>query len=127
MNLLIDTHVLLWMMFEPEKLSKKVKQILENTKNIVNVSYLSLWEIAVKVKIGKLEIKMAFEDIVENIENQGIIFLPIEKKHISETINLELHHRDPFDRMLIAQSKVENLTMITKDNNFSKYDINIIW
>ena len=127
MNYLIDTHILLWMMLEPNKLSEKVKSVLVNYSNTIYVSQVSLWEMAVKIKIGKLDIKMSLTDIINKMNNHGILILPIKNNHIEETINLELHHRDPFDRLIIAQTRVENMTIISKDSNFSKYDVEILW
>ncbi|OQX97145.1 MAG: hypothetical protein B6I24_09805 [Bacteroidetes bacterium 4572_128] len=127
MKYLIDTHILLWLMLEPQKLSNRIKNILENIDNILYVSNISLWEIAIKIKIGKLNIKMDFKNIFEVLKANDFKILNLCDEHISETLFIELHHRDPFDRMLIAQAKFENLIIITKDANFKKYDINILW
>ena len=123
---LIDTHILLWLMLEPNKLSKKVKSTLKNFDNELFVSKISLWEIAIKMKIGKLDIKMNFDDIFDILENNDLKLLDLSNKHIAKTLLFDLHHRDPFDRMLIAQAKTENMTIITKDKSFSKYDIDIL-
>ena len=124
---LIDTHILLWLMLEPQKLSNAVKKTLQNTNNELYISRISLWEIAIKIKIGKLNIKMNFIDICVALKENDFILLDLKNKHIVETLALPFHHRDPFDRMLIAQAKTENLTIITKDQNFSEYNIDILW
>ncbi len=96
-------------------------------QNEIFVSDISIWEIAIKMKIGKLNFEMSIKKLCEHITNLKFNWLKINKNHIIETLNLPLHHRDPFDRILIASAKLENLTIITKDRNFDKYDIDILW
>jgi len=127
MKYLIDTHILLWLMLEPHKLSKKVKNVFQNIDNTLYISKISLWEIAIKMKIGKLDIKMNFGNIFDILKENDLLLLALDDKHIAGTLILPLHHRDPFDRMLIAQAKTENYTIITKYQNFSKYDVDVLW
>ena len=126
MNYLIDTHILLWVMLDPKKLSKEAQNIIENTENKIYVSKISLWEIAIKIKIGKLNIKTDFINIYKLLLSNDFDILDLSNQHIAETLQLPLYHRDPFDRMLIAQAKNENLKIITKDRNFKKYEVEIL-
>jgi len=126
-NYLLDTHTLLWFASNSENLSKLSMSIISDTSNHISISYVSIWEIAIKKKIGKLDFDMSLELFCKNITNNNFIWLPIQKKHIFETFELPLYHRDPFDRLLIAQAKTENLILITKDQNFTKYPIELFW
>lgn len=88
----------------------------------------SLWEMAIKIKIGKLNLGFDFQELTIYLIRNNIEILPIAFEHILETMNLEDHHRDPFDRIIIAQAKFESLTIISKDENFPRYDhIKLIW
>lgn len=87
----------------------------------------SIWEIAIKISIGKLEMSGSIPWLVDLINENGFKILPISINHIDKVINLEFHHRDPFDRLLIAQSIVDNLIFVTKDQTISNYQINIFW
>ncbi len=127
MNYLIDTHVLLWVMLNPSKLSDKAKSIIKDRKNGIYISKISLWEIAIKIKIGKLEINMDFNRMIKSIIDNDIEILDLSTVHITETLKLPFHHRDPFDRLLIAQAKFEDFIFITKDEKLKKYKIKILW
>ena len=108
-------------------MSENAKNIIEkNTQNIV-VSIVSIWEITIKVSIGKLELNPTIGDIIKQLEINNILENKISSDNILELINLPFHHKDPFDRLLIAKAKSENLVIITKDYHFPKYDIEIIW
>jgi PIN domain nuclease of toxin-antitoxin system len=126
MKLLLDTHVLLWFLNGDKKLSKQQKQIIESTKNIKFISIASIWEISIKLSLNKLKLPIDLESFIQLIDQNGFLFLPIELEHILEISNLEFIHRDPFDRIIIAQSKRENLTLLTNDENIVKYDIKSI-
>ena len=124
---LIDTHVLIWLVSESKKISEKAFSILNHRENKIYISTISLWEISIKEKIGKLDLGLTIDELIKELKFNEIEIFTINTNHIKELQNLDLHHRDPFDRMLIAQSKTENMTIITKDNSFSKYDIDILW
>ena len=115
MSYLIDTHTLLWYFKGDLQLSKTANDILEDEKKEKFVSIASLWEIAIKLKIEKLELDYPFADIEHKLSFENIILLNISFEHTQKIISLPLHHRDPFDRMIIAQSVTENLTVISKD------------
>ena len=127
MNFLIDTHAVIWFITDNAKLPLKIKQIIEDKKNSCYVSLATYWEIAIKHSLGRLILNSDLEAIFKIIEETGIELLPITTKHILENANLEFYHQDPFDRIIIAQAMIENLTVISKDNQFDKYKIQLIW
>jgi len=104
-----------------------LRKFLENQNENIYVSMISMWEISIKRSIGKLELKENTSKIFENCQKHWQIINGFTKEDLEIYENLPLHHRDPFDRMLIAQAKSKQLTIITKDTNFSKYDVNILW
>jgi len=127
MNLLIDTHALIWFITEDDQLPIKVKELIEDATNTCFVSIASLWEIGIKYSLGKLDLKADLKKIFELIEQSGLTLLPITTTHILTNTALDFHHRDPFDRLIIAQTKSEGLTLISKDGVFKDYNINLIW
>ena len=124
---LLDTHTIIWFARNLPQISNKALITINNIENNIFISDISIWEIAIKMKIGKLDIGISLKEFINKIENIKIKWLSIKHNHILETINLPFHHRDPFDRMLIAQARTENMTIITRDKNFKKYDVNIMW
>ena len=120
MRLLLDTHVLLWAVFEPNKLTTQAQQVIADSNNIVCVSMVSIWEIGIKCNIGRLAIPKSFFD---EIPRFGFELLHVKVAHIKSYIGLPLHHRDPFDRMIIAQANHEQLTVATRDQNFADYQV----
>ncbi len=127
MNLLIDTHALIWFITDNDKLPFKTKQIIENKENNCYVSIATYWEIGIKNSIGRLDLKSDLETIFEIIEESGFETLPITTNQILRNAKLEFHHQDPFDRIIIAQSLTEKMTIITKDSQFENYNVPIIW
>ena len=127
MNFLVDTHVLIWFITDDIKLPVKTKQIIENKENSCYISIASYWEIAIKNSIGRLDLNSDLETIFEVIEESGFETLPLTTNQILQNASLEFHHQDPFDRIIIAQSMIENMTIITKDSIFDKYNVPIYW
>ncbi len=127
MNLLIDTHALIWFITDNDKLPLKTKQIIENKENNCYVSIATYWEIGIKNSIGRLDLKSDLEEIFQIIEETGFETLPITTNQILKNANLEFHHQYPFDRIIIAQSLTEKMTIITKDRQFENYNVPIIW
>jgi PIN domain nuclease of toxin-antitoxin system len=127
MNYLLDTHTLIWFIIDDPTLPLSVKRQIEDTDNKCFCSIASIWEIGIKNSIGKLDLKFNLIEIIKITESSLIELLPIGVSHILENSNLPLHHRDPFDRLLIAQAQNENLTIITKDNAFSLYEVKTFW
>jgi PIN domain nuclease of toxin-antitoxin system len=110
-----------------DQLSKPAKEILKNSKNTIVVSIASLWEIGIKTSIGKLKLAYSLENIVENIHLQNIQILLIKPIHIIKMTTLPFYHRDPFDRIIIAQSIIEKTTILSRDGFFKDYGCDLIW
>jgi PIN domain nuclease of toxin-antitoxin system len=122
-RLLLDTHVFLWWRGEPSKLSSKVRSSIA-TADIVFVSAVSAWEAAIKVSLGRLELP---DTIGVGVLASGFEKLVISFSHAERAGGLPPHHRDPFDRMLVAQAQTEGLTLVTHDRLLEPYDVEIIW
>lgn len=128
MRALLDTSAFLWSISDSEKLSTNARQVIADLENEIFLSTASLWEIAIKTSLGKLALLQPFDQLIPaQMEQSAISVLPIEVQHLSKIIDLPFHHRDPFDRLIIAQSLYENLPVITKDAAFSRYSVQLIW
>ncbi len=132
MNYLLDTHACIWAIAEQAKLSSKVKEILQNQENQFWVSKISLFEIAIKLKIGKLpEFKPSLSEFISSIYLSGYEMLPVKDEHFEtyNKIDFDEAHRDPFDRYILASAYFENMPIITKDEKFQLYkkEVEIIW
>lgn len=123
MRLLLDTHVLIWALSEQKRLSDKTRKLLIDVNNIVLVSTVSLWELQIKKSLNKITLP---EDFILQLQNNGYELLNISCKYIEKLDDIPLIHRDPFDRMLIAQSICENIPLVTKDPEIAKYNVQII-
>lgn len=127
MNLLIDTHIFIWLQIKLDKISAQRIQILKNPNNTLFLSLASVWEMQLKIQNGKLSFPKPLPEIIEGQQLiNDLQILPIAAEHIYELENLPFHHKDPFDRLLIAQAKVENYTIVTDDSNFSVYPVKIL-
>ncbi|MGK7933675.1 MAG: type II toxin-antitoxin system VapC family toxin [Microcystaceae cyanobacterium] len=127
MKILLDTHVWLWALVKPEKLELSAKNIITARENALYLSIASVWEIGIKVKIGKLTLPESLETfIMTRVDIWGMYLLDININHVIKASQLPLHHKDPFDRILIAQSQVENIPILTIDKMFNNYDVNLI-
>jgi PIN domain nuclease of toxin-antitoxin system len=118
-KLLLDTHVVLWWRLDSRRLSKTVREAIA-TAPVVHVSAVSAWEVAIKSALGRLDIRDDFE---HQVDAAGFEPLPITFAHAREAGRLPAHHADPFDRMLVAQARVERLTLVTHDDRIAKYDV----
>jgi PIN domain nuclease of toxin-antitoxin system len=127
MNNLIDTHALIWFLNGDNDLSDKAKKAIEAEDTINFISIASLWEIAIKISLGKLELKTPFAKISELLENNGFQILPITFEDTLILSTLPFHHRDPFDRIIISQSINNKLTIISKDRHFDAYQVDLTW
>jgi PIN domain nuclease of toxin-antitoxin system len=127
MNLLIDTHVLIWFITDSENLPVKTKHIIENKENNCFISIASLWEIGIKHSIGRLNLLADLNTIFQIIEDSGFDLLPITSNQILANASLAFHHQDPFDHMTIAQAITESLIIISKDGQFEKYEVAVLW
>jgi PIN domain nuclease of toxin-antitoxin system len=128
MNLLIDTHVLIWLIEGSENLSQAAKYAIEDEDNSLYLSIASLWEMTIKMSLGKLQLGIPLDRVIENyILPTKIDILPIHINHLLILRDLPLHHRDPFDRLLISQSQSAELTLVSGDRLFSDYSIQLLW
>lgn len=121
MRLLVDTQILLWLLGDPGRLSAHQSQALADGGNEVLVSVASIWEIAIKVGLGKLQIPLS--DFPAKLEAVGMEVLPIALPHALAAASMPRHHGDPFDRMIIAQARIEGLIIVTADRQFARYDV----
>lgn len=112
MRLLADTHALLWWLDDDPRLSLVAREALPSPEALLYISAVSVWEVAIKRRLGEIEVD---GDLVAEIAANGFLELPITARHAQEAVNLPRHHDDPFDRMLIAQARLEGLTLITWD------------
>ncbi len=124
--IIIDTHTLLWFMFDDTKLSEEALSLIK-TDDRVYVSIASLWEIAIKQSLGKLEIKNSVQELAGKCYEAGIDILSIEPKHLDCIKLLPNIHNDPFDRLIISQAITENMPLVTKDSIIPKYNIKTVW
>jgi PIN domain nuclease of toxin-antitoxin system len=127
MNLILDTHTFIWFLEDDENLSTNAAKIIQNPTNQSFVSMASLWEMAIKIHLKKLNMTTNFDKILDLLDKNGIELLPINFEHTKKLIELDDFHRDPFDRMIIAQAIVENMQVIGRDEVFDNYGINRLW
>jgi len=128
MKILVDTHAFLWLITGNERLSKTAKEIFLDPENSLFISAASLWEICIKMNQGKLSLKSGWLEIIrDEMKVNAIQWLPVEMAQCAQHANLPFHHRDPFDRMLIAQAMVEDIQLLSSDSRLSDYEIARIW
>ncbi len=122
-RLLLDTHVFLWWKVDDARLNSAARAAIADA-DLVFVSAASAWEVAIKSRLGKLQLDA---DFAAGVSESGFERLPIGFEHAAESGRLQDHHRDPFDRMLVAQARVERLTLVTHDRQFEPYDVALLW
>lgn len=128
MNLLLDTHTFLWFVLDEPQLSASASALIEDTANDILISPATFWEIAIKVKLGKLDLRSPYDVFMHRgIVGNEFTILPIEPKHTSLLTTMPLHHKDPFDRLLVAQAKVENMAIISGDEMLDAYGVQRLW
>lgn len=127
MNHLLDTHTLIWFLNGDSDLSTKARKAIESADAINFVSIVSLWEISIKISLGRLSLKKSFGKIEEEIKNNNFEMLPISFQDTLTLSSLPFHHRDPFDRLLISQTINNKFTIISKDQYFDSYQIKVLW
>ena len=128
MRILLDTHTFLWWTNNSPQLSKNAREIIANPESELFLSAASGWEIAIKMQLGKLRVADDLERfIAEQLSLNQIVTLPITMHHALHVHNLPLHHRDPFDRMIITQSQLEKMPVLTADSIFARYNVKTIW
>jgi PIN domain nuclease of toxin-antitoxin system len=124
---LLDTHALLWFIQGDPQLSNRARGIITTDSNQLHLSVASLWEMTIKLNIGKLTIGHTIDDIYVLLKQLNIEVLPIAQSDLEQYLTLPLHHRDPFDRLLIAQAISQNLALVSADNAFGAYSIQQLW
>jgi len=128
MKLLLDTHALLWFIGNDAQLSTPARENIENPAHEKFVSAASLWEIAIKLSFEKLKLPRPFGEVFpQQLEVNGFDLLPISCVQLNQLVALPFHHRDPFDRLLIAQALADGMAIVTRDPEFSKYTAKTLW
>lgn len=128
MKAILDTHTLLWLVDRPEKLPIHVSSFCEDETNELYISIASFWELSIKISIDKIELGGdALSRLKRWCDENAVATLPISLPHCNQLQNLPFHHRDPFDRLIIAQAICEKLSVVTIDEHFPKYDVAVIW
>jgi len=124
---LLDTQSFIWWDNDHAKLPSHIMAICEDAETTLYLSMASLWEMQIKLRLGKLVLPLSLPDTIEAQVKNGLRLLPIKPSHIYKIATLADHHRDPFDRLLIAQSFIENIPIISSDSLFSRYGVDVIW
>lgn len=128
MRLLVDTHAMLWWLRDDSRLSPRARAILEDGGNELLWSLASSWEIAVKIRSGKLDLDRPLERLYADlVTEQGVVLLPVSHDHCARVADLPLHHRDPFDRMLVVQAQHARVPLLTADPKLGAYEVQLLW
>jgi PIN domain nuclease of toxin-antitoxin system len=127
MRLLLDTHAFIWWDREPGKLSDRVHAFCQDERNALCLSFASIWEMQIKLGIGKLHFGRSLELVVEDQVANGLEILPIKLSHLWKLAELPRIHGDPFDRLLVAQSIAEDIPLVSADRVFSEYPVKLLW
>jgi PIN domain nuclease of toxin-antitoxin system len=127
-KILLDTHALLWFVGGDARLSNRAREAIESPENEPWVSAASVWEIGIKLSLGKLHLSMSLNEFIrDHVTGNGMALLGITPDHVSRIVSMPFHHRDPFDRLLIAQAQEEGFEIIGGDPAFAAYGITLIW
>ncbi len=128
MRLLLDTEIWLWSLSEPERMSDEARRALEDVDNKLYLSAASSWEISIKAALGKLPLPdVPARFISSRMARMGVLGLAIEHAHTWRVYDLPAHHKDPFDRLIVAQAIVEDITVVSADGQFRKYAVKLLW
>ena len=127
MNYLLDTHVLIWYFEDAAGLPVEITRVIDNPIYHKFISVASLWEIAIKSNIGKLDMQLSFDELLDVIDGSELSIIPIKNGYLKGLSRLPFIHKDPFDRIIIATALMEKLTIMTIDENIQKYDVPWIW
>jgi len=128
MRVLLDTNSFLWFISGNDRLSIDAKNFIADMQNQLVLSAASLWEIAIKISLGKLDLLQPYGQFIpQQLEENDIAVLPLEIGHLNKVIDLPFHHRDPFDRLIIAQALTEGIPVVSSDAVFSQYAVKLIW
>jgi PIN domain nuclease of toxin-antitoxin system len=128
MKLLLDTHAFIWWDSEPEKLSPYARALCQDAENVLLLSVVSAWEMQIKSQLGKLKLKLPLAEIITGQQRtNNLTILPVTLDHVLALDKLPAHHKDPFDRLLIAQTNVEEVILVSGDPVFSQYSVKVAW
>lgn len=128
MRLLLDTHAFIWWDSEPNKLSPNALALCQDRANELWLSVASVWEMQIKLQLGKLRLSLGLAQVIEGQQQMnGLQVLPVTLEHVLALDRLPAYHRDPFDRLLIAQANAENAVLISHDPIFTKYTVKVVW
>ncbi len=128
MKVLLDTHTFIWWDSEPAKLLPKTLMLCQNRANRVLLSVASVWEMQIKLQLGKMKLNLPLAEVIENQQRtNNIEILPVSLKHVLALESLPTHHKDPFDRLLIAQANVEGAVLVSRDSVFASYPVKVVW
>jgi PIN domain nuclease of toxin-antitoxin system len=127
MKYLLDTHTLIWFAAEDARVPPSITDVIARDPTITCVSVASLWEIAIKLSTGKLELDGGLENLLDGMKRNRLESLPIAPSHLVQVSRLPFHHRDPFDRMLVAQALADDLTLISADSQLDAYGVRRLW
>jgi PIN domain nuclease of toxin-antitoxin system len=124
---LLDTHSYLWWLAQPARLGRDARAALEDRSASVFVSVASFWEIAIKTSLGKLNLSRGIEQLESELAEDGLLLLSIQVHHCGGVMRLPFHHRDPFDRLLVAQALIEGLSLLSRDSQLDAYGVTRVW
>ena len=124
MKFLLDTHALLWWLADDDQLGSRAREVVADPANDIQISIVSLWEIVVQVRVGKLQADI--EEIIDAVQREGFTVLDVGMAHLVTLAGLPMHHRDPFDHLLIAQAMTEDATFMSEDRNAIRYPVRLV-
>src|SRR5574338_217509 len=125
---ILDTHAFYWFDNGSRNLSQVAREIIADRSLVRYISIASIWEIQIKLQTGKLKLRAPLSEIVRDQQEQnGIELLGIKPAHVYELASLPSHHRDPFDRLLVAQARIEKIALLSSDENIAKYPVTVVW
>ncbi len=128
MKLLFDTHTFMWWDSDPSLLPRQVLELCQDPENDLILSVVAVWEMQIKSQLGKLKLNLPLDELVENQQRiNGLQVLPVNLEHVLKLNELPFHHKDPFDRLLIVQAKIEDAVLLSADAVFSKYPVELLW
>jgi len=127
MRLLLDTHVVLWIAENSAMLSNKAKSAVLDKRTDKYVSVASAWEVAIKISTNKIRIDGGLIEFFRMVDENGLLMIPIERDYLHKLPTLPAFHKDPFDRLILATAIAEEMTLVTADENFNKYDVPLLW
>ena len=126
MNLLLDTHIFIWWDSQPGQLSQQALSLCQDAGNTLFLSLVSVWEMQIKNQLGKLQFNRPLAELIANQQKtNGLQILPVQLQHIYALDALEMHHKDPFDRLLVAQAQTENMVLVSVDPIFAQYPVTV--